>query len=338
MLTLANQLRAEGHRVEFGTFKGRGLGDHVRRLGFPVIEVPVRIKVDPWGILNLAQWIRREKFDLVHSHLSTSAVNGALAARLAGVPSVATVHGMSGKLSFVASDHLIAVSSEVRNHLVTQGIHESKISIVPNGISFTEPTLAARERARQKLGLPLGSPVFGTTARLTALKGVDHAIYAFARVVEDFPDARYVVFGSGEDESRLREQSTSLGVASHIVWAGYRNDVQDLLPALDVFVFPSLREAMGISIVEAMAAGLPSVATRTGGIPEVLGEGTGIIVPPADPFAMADAMSTLLREPELRAQFGAAAYDRGRTEYTVTRMSSRTVGVYRAILNRARAH
>ncbi len=334
MMTLANELRSHGQHVEFATFKGRGLGAHVESEGFLKLDFRVRTKVDPLAIARMARHIRRRKIDIVHGHLSTSVVNGCLAARLAKVPSIATVHGMSGRLSFLPAHHLIAVSSEVRKHLIDQGVHESKISIVPNGIHFPTSDPLARSRARASLGLDESVPVLGTTARLTALKGMDHALYAFSRVVADIPDAHYIVMGDGDETQTLVDLAKSLGIQDRVRWLGYRPDVAELLPALDVFVFPSLREAMGIAVVEAMAAGVPSVASRIGGIPEVLADESGILVPPADPVAMSDAILELLRDSERRVAMGMAAQTRARTEYSAQRMAARTIGVYTATLAR----
>ncbi|MBS1723863.1 MAG: glycosyltransferase family 4 protein [Armatimonadetes bacterium] len=336
MMTLAGQLREQGQEVTFATFRGRGLGEATRALGYPTSEVSVRLKIDPIGIAQLVKMYKRTGVDVVHSHLSTSSVNGSIAARLARLPSVATVHGMSGKKSFLAAHHLIAVSSEVRSHLIAQGVHESKISIVPNGIVMSSSLHLPKKEARKKLGIPADGLVLGTTARLTSLKGVDHALYAVARVAQDFPNVHYVVFGDGEDHQRLAEICQSLRIEQNVHWMGYREDVQALLPALDLFLFPSLREAMGISIVEALAAGLPVVATKIGGIPEVVTKACGTLVPPADPVAMADAVSELLRDPVRRMRMSEEAWQRATSEFSAQRMAARTLGVYAAVLERHR--
>ena len=199
MLTLSAELQKQGHQVAFATFKGRGLGSHVRRLGYETTEFTVRSKIDPIAILQMSRFIRANHIDLVHGHLSTSALNGCFAARLARIPGVATVHGMSGKLSFVSCHHLIAVSSEVREHLVAQGVHESKISIIPNGVAMTPLEVHSRESARRQIGIPLDCPVLGTTARLTPLKGISQSLAAFERISQDFPNAHYVVFGNRDN-------------------------------------------------------------------------------------------------------------------------------------------
>src|SRR5262249_34012606 len=120
LMTLAQAQRDSGDTVEFVTFKGKRFGAQVRDQGFATHEIRVRAKIDPLAILAMRSLIKRGKFDIVHTHLSTSSVNGCLAARAAQVPSVATVHGMSGKMSFAAATQMIAVSEEIKRHLVGQ--------------------------------------------------------------------------------------------------------------------------------------------------------------------------------------------------------------------------
>jgi glycosyltransferase involved in cell wall biosynthesis len=155
-----------------------------------------------------------------------------------------------------------------------------------------------------------------------------------ARLRDDFPDLRYVVFGDGEMEAELRSLAASLEIGENVLFAGYRTDLPRLLPALDVFLFPTLREAMGIALIEAMAAGVPVVATRVGGIPEVVVEGTGVLVSPSDPVGMADQVGRVLRQPALRGSLVEAARERVRSEYSSARMATRTLAVYQAMLAR----
>mgnify|MGYP000923892243 CR=1 FL=1 len=152
MLTLCHELRQFGHDVSFITFRGRGLTQEVSRLGYPSDVVSVRAKVDPLAIIQMAKIIRRANADIVHTHLSTSTVNGSIAARLARRPAVATVHGLSGKLSFLPATHLICVSNDVRRHMLDQGVSASKLSVVHNGI--VDVPIASKQEARHSLGLP----------------------------------------------------------------------------------------------------------------------------------------------------------------------------------------
>jgi glycosyltransferase involved in cell wall biosynthesis len=330
MMTLARAQRASDKDVEFVTFRGKKFGEQVRREGFRVHEVRVRAKVDPVAVLRMRKIIRDGRFDVVHTHLSTSSVNGCLAAKFAGVSAIATVHGFSGKMSFFAADHLIAVSDQVRMHLVAQGVDDAKISVVYNGLEDLAAT--PRDTARRLLDLPVEATVIGTVARVTALKGIDDAIKAFAKLAQEFEDLIYVIVGDGDALPGSEALARELGVADRIRFVGYQSDVSLYLSAFDLFLFPSLKEAMGIALAEAMAAKLPIVSTNVGGIPEVLPEGTGILVEPRSPDSLALATSLLLRDSDLRNQVANAAKARATKVFSASAMERSTVWVYRELL------
>lgn len=325
MMTLADALIAAGHDVRFAAFSGRGLGDELRARSYHATDFPVRLKLDPVAAVRMAAAIRRRKIDVVHAHLSTSAVNGCLAARLARRPCVATVHGLSGKLSFLFADRLIAVSEAVRRHMIAQGWPEDRIDVVYNGLGAGSPKAVGSKNGQ--------FPTMGTVARVTPLKGVHVAIAAMPKIVERFPSVHYVVVGAGEALDECRAQAASLGVAEHVRFLGYRADVPQLLSDWDVFVFPSLKEAMGIAVVEAMAAGLPVVASNVGGLPEVLGD-AGLLTPAEDPGALADAVLRLLGDESQRRALGAQAAARAEALFSAQAMSCGTLAVYRRMLGR----
>jgi len=331
LMTLAEAQRAAGTRVEFVTFKGKRFGQQVRDQGFHVTEVRVRGKVDPIAVTKMAQVIRDRRFDVVHTHLSTSSVNGALAARLARVPCIATVHGMSGKLSFAAANHLIAVSNGVKSHLVSQGVPPSKVTVVYNG---TDPEVAdlTKGQARARLGLPPDGPVIGTVSRITALKGIEDGLQAFSIMREKLPGLRYLIIGDGDGLKSCVDLATELGLSDSVEFLGYRQDVQECLAAMDLFVFPSHKEAMGIALVEAMASGLPCVATKVGGIPEVVTCETGLLVEMSRPDRLAEATLGLLSDPVKMLELGEAAKKRSREVFSVAAMESATDAVYRRVI------
>jgi len=337
MLTLAEQLRSMGQTVDFTAFRGRGLAGLVRGRGFTSHEVAVRFKLDVLAAVSLARILRAGQYDVVHSHLSTSCLIGGWAGKFARVPSLASVHGLSGKLSFATSDHLLAVSEEVRRHLIAQGVRDEKVTVIHNGVPVSPlPTQADRDKARRVLGLPPDVRIVGTTARLTAAKGVHHALAAFAHVHDNLRKAQFVVFGDGPERAKLVALASHLGIEKNVKFPGYRADVRDLLPALDVFVFPSLKEAMGIAIVEAMLAGLPVVAHSIGGVPEVVKEGTGYLVPAGDERRMAEHLSDLLFEDDLRIPMGQRARDWAADEFNAEKMAARTVDAYVQAMNSAK--
>lgn len=320
--------------MEFLTRSGKRFGNDVRALGYTAHEVKIRTKIDLLAIAQMRRVIRRGRFDVVHTHLSTSTVNGTLAARAARVPCVATVHGLSGKLSFVAADHLIAVSEQGKQHLVDQGVHADKVSVVYNGV-HPPKDVPSRAEARSLLGLEGASPVIGTVARISRVKGIEYALEAVDVLRREFPNLRYVVVGDGDRLESCRELAQQLDISDHVVFAGYRRDVTRYLAAMELMLFPSIREAMGMAIVEAFLVGVPVVGTEVGGIPEVVSADCGALVPKADAGALAAMTAELLRSPETLKAMSVAAKVRARTLFGVDTMADRTEHVYRGLLDRS---
>jgi glycosyltransferase involved in cell wall biosynthesis len=331
LMTLARVQREAGNRVEFLTFAGKRFGAQVMAENFAVHEVKVQAKIDPRAILRMRKVIRDGGFDLVHTHLSTSSVNGCIAARFAKVPSVATVHGMSGKLSFSAANHLIAVSEEVKRHLVGQGVRADKVSVVHNGLA-PDFHLLSRKTARENLDIPESDLVVGTVSRVTPKKGIEDALQAIAKLRVEFPNIRYLVVGDGDGLEHCRALADELGLGDRAMFVGYQQDVGSFLPAMDVFLFPTHKEAMGIALVEAMAAGLPCVATDVGGIPEVVTTQTGRLVPSKDPPALERETASLLRDLALREHMSRAALERCRESFSAAAMERSTDWIYREVL------
>lgn len=335
MVTLSDGLKNAGNLVEFLTFTGRGAGPELRARGESVHDVRVRCKVDPISITRMAKVYRRRKVQVVHTHLSTSSVNGALAARLAKIPSVASVHGMSGRFSFMFADRLIAVSEQVKRHLVSQGVDAKKIDVVYNGVDLAGKDLSRGLAVREELGITDRFPVIGTVSRVTAMKGISTSIEAINLLREKFPNLAYIVVGDGDGIAAARQQVQALGLDRHVWFTGYQRDIVPYLSSFDLFAFPSLKEAMGIALVEAGACGLPSVASNIDGIPEVVSPDTGILFPPQDAASMAEALDKLSHDDGLRASMGKAAQDRARQLFGVNAMVTRTTRVYERLIQEA---
>ena len=329
MLTLAEAQRDAGHEVQVVTFKGKPFNDDLARLGWKHTPFRVRFKIDPLAVVQMAKYFRREKIDIVHTHLSTSSVNGCLAARLAKIPCVATVHGMSGKLSFVFADHLIGVSEGVRNHLISQGIKPEKITKVFNGVKVPSE-VPSKSEARAKFGIKPDALVFGTVARLTPMKGIEYSIRAFKDIHEVRPNAQYVLVGDGDHLEQYEALVSTLGLTEVVLFLGYQANVFEPLCAMDIFLFPSLKEAMGMSVVEAMAAGLPVVSTNVGGLPEVVTKDMGILVPPEDAGAIARAALSI-SDIDMHG-FSAMAIWRAVNLFSVPVMLEKTQTVYDQLL------
>jgi len=200
--------------------------------------------------------------------------------------------------------------------------------VVYEGVPDRAPA-GGGEDALRALGVPAGAPVVGNVAALTGHK--DHAtlLAAAARVIARVPEARFVIVGQGELEGRLRMQAQALGLEGRVVFAGFRPDVDALIPAFDVFCLSSHMEGLGTSLLDAMCYGRAVVGTAAGGIPEAVEDGvTGRVVPPRQPDALAAALTEVLTDGARREAMGQAGRARFLARFTADRMVDETLGVY----------
>ena len=319
----------------------------LRSLGVTVevIEEPD----DELAVRELAAWLRREEIDLVHAHMYRAEVIGTRAAVAAGVPViVATVHSSRVRppedVALLASltpamDRLIVPSEAIVDKVRHEGREAARFAVIPNGVDlsrFRSPTAACR--LRREFSIPAHAPLVGVVARLEAEKGHRHLIDAWPAVLERCPEAWLAIVGEGSEADALRGQAGGLGrrVASRVVFTGRRDDVAAVTADLTVAVLPSLREAQGISILEAMARRRPVVASAVGGVPEVITDGVdGLLVPPQDPPALADAIVALLADPALRERIADAGYRTVAERYSIDAQVKRIEAVYDEDLARA---
>jgi len=181
--------------------------------------------------------------------------------------------------------------------------------------------------------MPPGAPLVATVGHCADHKGQRFLVAAAPAVLARFPEARILIVGEGELLPTLREQARALGVEGRVLFPGFRTDVAALLRALDAFVFPSHLEGLGTSVLDALAVGLPVVATTAGGIPEMITDGVhGRLVPPRDPAALAAAMIELLQSPERARALGQAGRARVQAEFTADRMVEKTLAEYERLV------
>jgi glycosyltransferase involved in cell wall biosynthesis len=307
--------------------------DALRQAGVELFEIPTLVRdikpaMDLQAVLALWSLLRRERPAIVHTHTSKAGAVGRIAAWLARVPVVIhTPHGhvfygyygrvMSGLIRLVEralatiTDRIVTLTDRgAQEHVRLKIAGPEKFTAVLSGIPLeTFRSVRVNPAAkRRELGLPPEGPVVGTVGRLVPIKGHTWLVRAVPFVVAEFPEARFVLVGDGPLGAGLRKLAEGLGVGRHVVFLGTRQDVPECLAALDLFVLPSLNEGMGRALVEAMAVGLPVVATRVGGVPDIVAHGTtGLLVPPQDAEALAAAVLELLRDRKRMAAFGEAA-------------------------------
>jgi glycosyltransferase involved in cell wall biosynthesis len=230
-------------------------------------------------------------------------------------------------------DCFIAVSRRVAEVLEASGVPRERVRTVYSGVpARARPDPARRATLRKELGLPDGAPVVGSVGALAAHKDPVTLVRGAAVVLRERPAARLLLVGDGPLRGEIEREARALGVADRVVLAGFRDDAIDCLSLLDVFAVTSRLEGLNTTVLDAMALGLPIVATRAGGIPEIVADNEcGVLVPPGDPEALARALVLLLEDRQRAERFGAAARERSRS-FTEERMVSETERVYRDVL------
>ncbi|MGH7182693.1 MAG: glycosyltransferase [Nitrospiraceae bacterium] len=300
----------------------------VRWILLPSLTREVHPIKDAEALWQLIRLFRYEQPALVHTHTSKAGVLGRVAAWFAGVPVIVhTPHGhvfyghfgpfrswlfllIERVLSRITHRLIALTEAERQDHLDCSVGKADQFAVVPSGIDRER---FGRARVQGKLqpewfGCPPDALVVGSVGWLTDIKGHEYLIAAIAKLKQDFPSLHLVIVGSGDRYDALLQQAELAGLSDAVHLLGHRDDVEVCLSGMDLFVLPSLNEGMGRALIEAMAAGLPVIASRVGGIPAVVShELTGLLVPPGDAGALAEALRRLLDRPKWAAQLGVAA-------------------------------
>jgi glycosyltransferase involved in cell wall biosynthesis len=342
-------LRERGDRA---LLVARPDGELFRRMqqGHDLLPLAPRSDVDISAAWSLSRLLKRVKPDVVHAHdphaISMAATAGSILGR-SRPPLVASRRGefrmarnSFSKWKYAQVDRFITSCAAVGDRLAADGIHRDRIAVVYDGVDVGRIARLEPANAHAEFFLPSGSPVIGNVAALASHKGHQDLIDAMARSVRDAPDARLVIVGDGEMRAALERQIQERHLARHVFLAGFRSDVLELVRGFDVFATSPIHEAMCLPLVDAMAAGKAAVATRAGGIPEVMVDGeTGFVVEPRDAETLAARLVMLLRDEALRTRMGAAAQARAAARFSVERMVRGVAAVYESVstMNRARA-
>jgi glycosyltransferase involved in cell wall biosynthesis len=323
-------------------YGGHGpVADEIRTLNIPVIDLGMTAKWRWDALWRLYCLLRRERPTVLHTWMFHANIPGRVLGRLTGVPAIISSERTMGQegslrrwlncLTASLADQVVCVSQRVADFVVQDvGIPRHKILVIPNGIDLRDfEHLPGKHQARAMLGLSSDRMLVGTVARLNSVKRLDVLLQAMGSLLGVYA----VIVGDGSERAPLEAISERSGLAGRVHFAGQQDEVQTWLAALDVFVLSSDWEGMPNALLEAMAAGLPVVATAVGGTPEVVVDGvTGLLVPPRDPVALAEAITRLLHDPDLRRQMGQAGRERVKERFTVERMVSRTEALYRELI------
>jgi len=330
-LRLVEVGRTRGHEVLVGFNRPSASAEYAVALKEAKVRLFIdcpRSHMDVGFLRRLIAFIKRERIDVVHTHFSPTCHFGNLAARLLGIPGrVWQLHSMSGldrrrlsaqghiiiqRLSARLVQHVLCASKAVREDFMRLGLPAGQLSVLPIGIDVErfrpngDP--GARTRVRAGFRVSAETPLVGTVSRAEPIKGLTHLVEAAAQVAAVRPDVRWLVVGGGSQMQHLHELATALGVVDRISFEGVREDIPDLLHAMDVFVLPSLSEGFPLAAIEAMASGRPVVCSRVGGLPELIAHGESwLLVPPGDSAALAEGVLRCLADRDLMAQLAAGA-------------------------------
>ncbi|MDH4100946.1 MAG: glycosyltransferase [Nitrospirota bacterium] len=243
-------------------------------------------------------------------------------------------HTCDGKTSFMV-DHYTAVSDEVRDFTIQKSkLKPEKITTIVNGIDMTPFDITTPDAALAgQLGIQPGDRVLTTVGRLNRQKGLPVLLQAFKGVLDTVPEARLLVVGEGEELEPLKTMAREMGIEQRVLFPGLRRDIPAILARTEVFVLPSLWEGMPNAVLEAMATGRPVVATRVGGVSELMVEGeTGVIVPPSDAPALQQAILAMLSNPEQARLMGEKGRERAMKHFDIRLTVRKTEELYRRVL------
>jgi glycosyltransferase involved in cell wall biosynthesis len=312
--------------------------------GGRILRLRRKSRYDLRAWLPLIRLLRRERVDILHGHMFGSNVWACVIGRLARVPVIVCHEHMwsygGGRLRawidrwLIArwSDAFVAVSERgLQSMIEIEHIPPKDVVLIRNGVPAAPP--GDGEKVRAELGIDSGTPVVVSVGWLREEKAYEVLIAAAAKAVETHPDLKVLVAGEGPERERLERQIDELGLSEVVTLLGMRADVPDLLAAADLAVCCSNFEGGPLSVMEYMGAALPVVATRVGGLPELIAEGeNGLLVPPQDPPALAEAVSALLGDGERRRQMGEAGKQLRDREYGVDAFVGRLDELYRRLL------
>lgn len=355
MIPILKQLRGEDFEPRVAVFQvreGNPIAKDLQAFGVTVDYFPIPYLRDVGAISRLVKYFKQTGTDLVHTQLELADSLGNVASKMARLPSVSTLHTMPSQDMSLKSwahqtiefwslrlfcDRVISVADEARKfHLKISGAPENQNITIYNGIDMTRFAHldGARDALRRELGIPSDAEVLTTLAVLREPKGIQFMIQAMPTVLEARPKAVYLVVGDGAHRTELEEEARRMGVEHKVIFAGMRSDVPRVLAASDIFVLPTLTEALPTVLAEAMACRLPIVASAVGGVPEMVTDGeNGRLVQPARPDELSRACIELLSNPALCEKMRQCGWEIVNNKFNVEGQVERLKELYRGLIN-----
>ena len=341
LLTLRG-LKKRGHAVELIALSGGALERRARGEGFPIHAIPAS-SVRWGGSSQLRKLLRERRYEIVHAH-DPHGLTLAWLARAHRRAVLIAQRRVANPLSrapfalarYRAAAKIFAVSKFIADSVVASGIPANHVEVVYEGVKLPPPTtLGERIAAREHLKISDADILLGCVGYLLPEKGQQALIRALPSIQKDFPSCRLILAGDGPSRPGLEKLARDLEVARQVIFAGFIEHIEDVYRSLDLFLFASLAEPLGTSMLAAMSYGLPVIGVASGGVPEMVSSGkNGLLVPSPDPDAFAACVKRLLRNREEARSFGEAARATIEGKFTDDRMVEATIQKYKALLGK----
>ncbi len=348
VLWLAQTLVKHGHHVWVSCLPGHMLESKCCEAGIPTAPIAYPATGKEWKtIKKLRETIIANDVDVVHSNSNYDRTCSAFAGRFAGIPHVAGIHSLHSIQHNVthwfrnrfATNCFIVDGSSIRELLTKRDhIPSTRIEVIHLGIPLegTDRDEEKRKSIRVQFHLADGELVVGNVARMVPFKGHKILLQAAAEVLHSSNNIKFLLVGDGELQHELEQQTNSLGITEHVIFAGFRDDLQAMYSAFDVYVHPSIDfggETFPLAVLQALTSGLPTVATRVGDVPSMVRDGyNGFVVPPSDASALAGRLSVVLKQDALRQEMGEHSIEQVKANFTIGEMTKKVEAVYEKVL------
>lgn len=353
VIELAKELCSlSNYQVFIGVFKDLReehleIAEKAKESNSKVEIFPCRGRFDLETVSSIRTFIKYSNIDILHSHGYKSNFYAILATLFMNTQKVTTCHNWIGtgyKMKFYEKldkfllnrfDKVISVSSLIEKEILDNGISKSKVVIIDNGIDIDKFTDVKNiDYLRKEFNLNSDSKIIGTIGRLSAEKGLLYFLEASKRVLGKFPHTKFLIVGDGPLRQELQKESVKLGIEKDVIFTGIRNDIPEVLSLMDIFVLPSLKEGLPISLLEAMAAKKSIIATNVGGVPGVIKNGdSGILIEPKDVQGLVDNIIELIKNRKKAIFLAQNAYEKVKKEFSSKKMAEKYIWVYNLIFD-----
>ena len=346
VLSLCRNINREKFHVSVLCLRAIGpLAPEIEKLGIKIIALPQRPgKTDYFSFLKVARIFRQENVQVIHTHNTQPLLDGVMGALLSGVTRVVhTDHARQfpDKNRYMFMEWLmshfvykmVGVSKQTQQNLHKyEKIPSRKLMSIENGIDIQRFQIEIDVTLKKKeLALPDKGQVIGVISRLEKVKGITYLLQAMPQIIERIPDITLLIVGDGSEMKQLKTQSKQIRIQDHVVFAGSRHDIPEILQVLDLFLLPSLSEGLPLGLLEAMAAGCPVLASKVGGIPSVIENGkNGLLISPGDPEAIRKGILRLLFDEQQRNRFSDTAFQIIAERFSAEQMSRNYEKLYGA--------